>query len=160
MKNSKLPLNIAVAEAYKRATFYCAYQERTQQHVRDKLYSFGLYSDQVDELICKLIVNNYINEERYAKAYAGGKFRIKKWGRNKIKANLKFEGISEYCIKIALKEIPFDDYEKTMRIIIDDRLQKEKEKNQLKRKYKVVSYLISRGFETDLVWDLVNANFV
>jgi regulatory protein len=157
METAKKQKKLTIKEAYLKAAAYCAYQERTQQHVRDKLFSYGLHSDEVEESISKLITDNFINEERYAKAYAGGKFRIKKWGKLKIKASLKFEGLSDYCIKKGLLEIPQSDYETTIKKIITERSKKETEKNSLKRKFKIATYLISRGYENDLVWDQLNS---
>src|ERR1700740_1004357 len=80
---------------------FCAYQERTQKEVRDKLYAFELNKDTAEAIIVKLIEENFINEERFAKVYAGGKFRIKKWGRRKIEEALKQKEISDYCIRQA-----------------------------------------------------------
>ena len=81
-----------------KAADYCAYQERSQQEVRDKLYGYGLHHDEVEENLSELITQGYLNEERFAKAYAGGKFRIKGWGKRKILQGLKQHRISEYCI--------------------------------------------------------------
>jgi len=151
-----VPKKWTTKEAYEKGSAYCAYQERTQQHVRDKLYSHGLHSNEVEDLICKLVTDNFINEERYAKSYAGGKFRQKMWGKVKIKAALKFEGLSDYCIKKGLAEIHPDDYAKTMEKVMANRAKKEAEKNPLKRKFKIANYVISRGFENDLVWEMIN----
>ena len=89
---------------------YCAYQERCHVEVRDKLYSYGLIKPEVEEIIYTLITENYLNEERFAIHYAGGKFRMKQWGKNKIKLALKQKQISEYCIKKALKVIDETEY--------------------------------------------------
>ena len=93
---------------------YCAYQERCHAEVRDKLYSFGLYKKDAEFIISQLISENYLNEERFAILYAGGKFRIKQWGRVKIKHALRQKQVSEYSIKKALKEISESDYKKTL----------------------------------------------
>src|SRR4051812_72479 len=115
-------------EALIRTSSFCAYQERTQQEVRDKLYGYGLHKDMAEELISKLISENFINEERFAKTYAGGKFRIKKWGRIKIKEALKAKGISEYCIKKGLLEIDPTEYTSALLSLIEKKSEKEKEK--------------------------------
>jgi regulatory protein len=140
-------------EALIRISSFCAYQERTQQEVRDKLYGYGLHKDMAEELISKLISENFINEERFAKTYAGGKFRIKKWGRIKIKEALKAKGISEYSIRKGLLEIDATDYISTLLSLIEKRSEKEKEKNEYKRKYKIAQYLVGKGFETEMVWE-------
>ncbi len=142
-------------QALIKAQSYCAYQERSQQEVRDKLYEWGMWTDAVEEIIADLITDNFINEERFAKIFAGGKFRIKKWGRVKIKIELKKKRISDYCINKAMKEISDSDYRKTLKAIIAERDKKTSEKNPLKRNYKTAQYAISRGFESDIVWGLL-----
>jgi regulatory protein len=132
---------------------WCAYQERCQQEVRDKLYEWGLWPEAVENIIAELITQNFLNEERFAQAYAGGKFRIKKWGRVKIKLELKKRKISDYCIRKAMKEIDEDDYRATLKKILAEYSKKLKEKHTLKRKYRLVHYAQSRGFEQELIWD-------
>jgi regulatory protein len=138
-----------------KAQNYCAYQERSQQEVRDKLYSWGLWKDAVEDIISSLIQDNFINEERFAKIYAGGKFRIKKWGRVKIKHALQLKGVSTFCIKKGLSEIDDDAYMETLKELLSEKLKSIKEKNPLAKKYKAAAYAISRGFESDLVWGLL-----
>ncbi|NTW31098.1 MAG: RecX family transcriptional regulator, partial [Bacteroidetes bacterium] len=93
------------SEALKKAANYCAYQERCQQDIRNKLYQWGLHSQEVEDLIATLIGENFINEERFSKAFSSGKFHILKWGKIKIKNELKQRNISEYCIRKGLEEI-------------------------------------------------------
>src|SRR5690606_33190020 len=92
-------------QALQKIKQYCAYQERCHSEVRDKLYSFGLRQSEVEEMITLLIVENYLNEERFAIHFAGGKFRMKQWGKHKIKQALKLRKVSDYCINKALKDI-------------------------------------------------------
>jgi regulatory protein len=139
-----------------KASSFCAYQERTQQEVRNKLYEQDVDKDLIEEVIVKLIEENFLNEERFAKAYAGGKFRIKRWGRNKIVQELKQKGLSAYCIKKGMEEIDSKDYENTLEFLIDKKEKEEKEKNVFKRKDKISKYLIRKGYEPDLVWDKIN----
>ena len=147
------------SECLKKALSYCAYQERSQQQVRDKLYSWGLHQKDVENIIITLIEDGYLKEERFASAFAGGKFRIKKWGRNKIKLALKEKNVSEPLIRKALLEIDNREYEKTLKEVIASRTKKISEKNPQKKKYKIASYAISRGFESELVWEtLKNLN--
>ncbi len=134
---------------------YCAYQERSQQEVRDKLYDMGLHQKEVEELISELVVDNFLNEERFAISYARGKFRIKHWGKNKIKQNLKLKKVSEYCIKKALKEIDPDEYYEILKTELQKKSDKLKDKDPFIRKNKIAQYLGSRGFEMDLIWDLL-----
>src|SRR6202000_3073498 len=93
-----------------KAERYCAYQERAQQEVRDKLYEWGLYPRSVETIISQLIESNYLNEERFAKAYAQGKFNQKHWGKIKIKQGLKLKQIPDKLIKKALETIDLSDY--------------------------------------------------
>lgn len=145
----KLSLN----EATLKAQSYCAYQERCQQEVRDKLYEWGLWPEAVESIIADLISQNFINEERFAIAFAGGKFRIKKWGRIKIKIALKQKRISDYCIKKALQEIDGDQYVETIKKVLEKKANSLTEKNLIRRKYKLLQYAAAKGFEQDLVID-------
>jgi regulatory protein len=154
-KDEKRKKTFTPHEALVKAEAWCAYQERCQQEVRDKLYSWGLHERDVENGIAELISRGFLNEERFAKAYAGGKFRIKKWGRVKIRIELKRRKLSEYCIKKGLAEIEEDDYMKTLRKVAEEKTRTTKEKHALKKKYKVMNYLLSRGFENDLVREVV-----
>jgi len=145
--------------AFLKAQHFCAYQERSQQEVRDKLYEWGLHKNDVENIIVDLIGEGFLNEERFAIAFAGGKFRIKKWGKIKIKNELKAKDISPYCISKALDNINNTDYFKTITEVILKRDKTINEKNKYKRKYKLMSYAISRGFETDLVKSALNQIF-
>lgn len=132
---------------------WCAYQERCQQEVRDKLYEYGLWTDAVEELISKLISDNFINEERFAKTFVRGKFNIKKWGKIKIKQHLKQKRISDYSIKKAMTEIDGDEYFQTLKKVLIQKRKITKESNPIKLKFKLASYAMSRGFEQDLIFD-------
>ena len=136
---------------------YCAYQERCHSEVKDKLYSFGLNKNEVEDLISKLIEDNYLNEERFAIQFAGGKFRVKQWGRIKIKYQLKQKQVSEYCIKKALGAIDPADYANTLNKLAGLKLKTLKgEKNIFFRKKQLQDNLRMKGFESDLVNGLVN----
>ncbi len=144
-------------EALQKVKQYCAYQERCHSEVKEKLYSYGLYKKEVDELLSELITGNYLNEERFAVEFAGGKFRIKQWGRKKIKYALKQKQVSEYCIQNALAAIPESDYLKTLRKLFDQKLQMVKtEKNIYTKKKKLQDYLILKGYEPNLVRELTD----
>jgi regulatory protein len=136
---------------------YCAYQERCHTEVKDKLYSFGLHRKEVDEIIVQLIGENYLNEERFAIQYAGGKFRIKHWGKQKIKQALKQKQVSDYCIKKALKVIDDTDYKKTFEKLVEQKMKTLKsEKNIFIKKKKLQDFLLMKGYETELVNEGVN----
>lgn len=142
-------------KAWLKALRYCAFQERSQQEVRDKLYSWGLHRRETEELISRLIAENFLKEERFAEAFAGGKFRIKKWGRNKIRQALKTKQVSEPLIRQALASIPEKEYRSTLRKVLDDRAAKIKQSHPLKRRHQIAAYAVSRGFEPELVWELL-----
>ena len=144
---------IILGEAKLKAANYCAYQERTQQQVRDKLYSLGLRPDDVEEILTSLIIDNFVNEERFAKAFASGKFRLKKWGRLKIKFHLQGLNLSEYCIKKGLEEIDEGEYYETLGSLVKKKLDSVKDENAYRLNWKVADYLINKGYEPELVWE-------
>src|ERR1041384_7614127 len=109
-----LKKKLSLEQAYQKLKHYCAYQERCHSEVKEKLYQLGIRKKDHDEIIAALIEENYLNEERFAISFAGGKFRMKQWGRLKIKQALKQRQVSEYCIKKALKEIDEKTYRKTL----------------------------------------------
>jgi regulatory protein len=148
---------VSKEQALQKAKQYCAYQERSHNEVKEKLYGFGLYKNDVEELLSVLIEENYLNEERYAIAFAGGKFRMKQWGRVKIKYELQQKRVSTYCIKKALAEIDEEDYEKCLKKLAEAKLATLKsEKNIFVKKSKLQSYLTQKGFEYTLIGAIVN----
>lgn len=142
-------------EALIKAANFCAYQERTQKEVRSKLAELDVIGDESEQIIVWLIENNYLNEERFARIFAGSKFRQKKWGRIKIRQELKMRGVSDYCLRVGLSEIDGDDYMETLQSIIQKKSLEVKENNPLIKKQKIVKYALSKGFEQDLVFDVV-----
>lgn len=142
--------------ALEKAANYCAYQERSQQEVRDKLYEWGLWTSAVENIISQLIGENFLNEERFAKAYATGKFKQKAWGKNKIAQGLKFKRVPDVLIKKALKSIPDDDYLLALQKVLTKKAKTIVEKDSFKRKYKLHQYALSRGYEGDLVADVLS----
>ena len=149
-------LNIGIQEAYKKITHFCSYQERSHQEVRDKLYGFGLYKDQVEEIVMQLIQEDYLNEERYATAFAGGKFRMKGWGKVKIRYELKQNGISDYCIKKALTVIDDEVYLAKATQYYEGKLKElAKEKNSFIRRKKTQNYLLQKGYELSIINEIM-----
>lgn len=132
---------------------YCAYQERCHQEVSIKLSSWGLIPAAVDLLIAELMQLNFLNEERYARSFARGKFRIKRWGRIKITIALKRKGIYPKCIDLAMEEIDNESYLKTLRSVLESKNQLLKDKNSYQRKIKLTRYLLSKGYEHHLILD-------
>jgi regulatory protein len=140
------------AQAFLKIRSYCAYQERSHKEVRNKLFTYGLYSSQVDELLTRLITEGFLNEERFAKAFAGGKFRMKKWGRNKIEHELKAHAVTSRCIQKGLDEIDEQDYASTLRGIVQKKWSQTMEDDLFRRKDKVGRFVIGKGYEPELVW--------
>ena len=146
-----------VDEATKRMERYCAYQERCHKEVHQKLYEMRMIPVAVDQIIDHLLRHNFLNETRFAQAFARGKFRAKKWGRNRIVNELKLREISKYNIQIALKEIPDSEYYNTFEVLAEKRmLQLVSEKNLQKKRKKLADYLFYRGWESELVYGKVN----
>ncbi len=146
-------------EALIKAASFCAYQERTHKEVRKRLAELEVMGDEAEEIISYLIENNYLNEERFARIFAGSKFRVKKWGRIKIRQELKMRGVSDYCLRAGMGEIDGDDYMITLEAIIEKKSKDIKDFEKLIRKQKLVKYALSKGFEQDLVFDVVG-NFL
>ncbi len=144
--------------ALAKAEHYCAYQERSQQEVRDKLYEWGLWTAAVENIISLLISDNFLNEERFAKAYVQGKFKQKGWGKVKIKQGLKLKKVPDVLIKKALLNIADDDYLKILEKVLIKKAKATTEKDPYKRRYKLQQYALSRGYEVDLISDVLKAS--
>ena len=142
-------------QALQKIKQYCAYQERCHSEVKDKLYGFGLHRQVVDELLSDLIENNYLNEERFACQFAGGKFRMNQWGRNKIVYALRQKGVSTYCINKALKEITPEGYEQTLLKLATAKWSSLKNEQYLTRQAKALAYLHQKGYEPDMIWAVI-----
>lgn len=149
---------ISKEQALQKARHFCAYQERCHTEVREKLYSFGLYKQQVEELLTQLIEDDYLNEERFAQHFAGGKFRMKQWGRVKIKYELKQRRVSEYCIKKAMKEIDEDDYQQCLEKLAQKKWDSIKGDgvNRFTKMSKTTDHLLQKGFEPELIRVIIN----
>jgi len=153
--NERINIPVTPEKAWLKAQRYCAFQERSQQEVRDRLYRWGLHRRDVEELISRLISEGFLKEERFAEAFAGGKFRMKKWGRNKIRQALKLKQVSEPLIRQALAAIPETEYRRALKQVLDERARKTSQPHPLKRKHSIASYAVSRGFEPELVWEML-----
>ncbi|MGB3616962.1 MAG: regulatory protein RecX [Catalinimonas sp.] len=144
------------AVAYAKAAKFCAYQERSRREVLDKLRDLGLTPDESATVLERLESENFVNEERFVSAYVGGKFRMKRWGRTKIRQGLRAHGVSDAAVRAGLGELSDDDYRAAL-----DKLATQKaatlspDLEPLKRKQKLVTYLMGRGYESDLIWPTV-----
>jgi regulatory protein len=135
---------------------FCAYQDRSHQQVRNKLYDLGAHSEEVENAIVDLIQTGFLNESRFVEAYVRGKFRMKGWGRLKIRAGLSVHRIDKKMMQKALYQIDEDEYIDRLRKTIDEKLNRVKEKNPYKRKAALVRFAAQRGFETDLIYEVLN----
>jgi regulatory protein len=142
-------------QALQKLKHYCAYQERCHSEVKEKVYNLGVWKKDHDEIIATLIEENYLNEERFAIAFAGGRFRMKQWGRVKIKYELKQKQVSEYSIKKALKQIDESAYLKTLNKLAKHKYASLKKEQPFIRNKKTMDYLMGKGFEMELVRDVV-----
>jgi regulatory protein len=144
--------NIGLEMAGIKIRQYCAYQERCHSEVKEKLFYFGLNEEESGEVISQLISEDLLNEERFARAYAGGKFRMKGWGRLKIKAALKQKRVSDYCIKKGLEEIDEEEYSRLFEKLFNEKSSSlRSEKNKWKKMAAIRSFLLQRGFEHALI---------
>lgn len=136
--------------------YFCAYQERSQYEVRSKLLGMKIYGDDLELYIVALLEENFINEERFSKAYAGGKFRVKHWGRQKIVQGLKQHKISAYCINAGLAEINEEDYRLIFNQLAEQKLASlQKERSVWNKKAKLRNFLLQRGFEDEYIYEFI-----
>jgi len=154
MKKEK---SYSVDEATKLLENYCAYQDRCHKEVEQKLYDLKMIPLAKEKILLHLMEHNFLNEERYAKSFARGKFYIKKWGKIKITNQLKFKNISAYNIKSALTEIDEADYLVTLNQLVEKKAPLIKESNSFKKRNKLSTFLISKGFESSLVFETVKS---
>ena len=144
-------------QAWMRIQKYCAYQERCHQEVRTKLLLLGVKGLDLEEMIVRLIEHNFLNEERFSRAFARGKFRVKKWGKQKIVQELKRRNISEYCIKKGLEEIEDVSYDETLLALIEKKSSHYAKLSEFDRNGKLAQYCIRKGWEPNLVWETIKS---
>ena len=142
-------------EAKGKLETFCAYQERCAWEVRRKLFEKGIQGEQADKLVDELCDEGFLNEERFARSFARGKFRLKKWGKNRISQELKLRQISPENIRKGISEIDPDEYYDTLLSQTEKKWEKTIEKDPFKKKYKVIQYLMTKGFEQDLVQEAI-----
>ncbi|OGX91994.1 regulatory protein RecX [Hymenobacter coccineus] len=147
----KTPKTYTPGEALQKIAAFCAYQERTQKEVEQKLRSYGLDEDEAGEIIIRLSREKLLDEERFAQAFVRGHYRHKQWGRRRIVQELKQKGISEYCIKSGMKEIDGEEYYQNLVAVLEKKARQEKEKNPRVRRQKISVYLTGKGYEQDLI---------
>ena len=144
-------------QALQKVRHYCAYQERSHYEVRQKLRELGIRQSDQEEIISSLIEDDYLNEERFAVQFAGGKFRMNDWGRKKIMYGLREKRVSDYNINKALRSIDEEEYEKKLHTLAEKKYELLKEEQYMERKKKTIDYLLQKGFEHELVSKVVNS---
>ena len=144
-------------QALQKLKHYCGYQERSHSEVLQKLWELGVRKAEHDEIISSLIEEDYLNEERFAKQFVGGKFRMKDWGRKKIYYALKEKKVSDQVIKIAMKEIDDKIYKETLYELAEKKYASLESEQYLVRKKKTMDYLVQKGYESELVTAAVNS---
>jgi regulatory protein len=144
-------------QALQKLRHYCSYQERCHSEVRSKLYQLGVSKKFHDELIAELIQQNYLNEERFAIAFARGKFKMNQWGKRKIVQALKEKKISDYCIKMALKQIEDNAYIETLEKLAKKKIELFNGELPINNKKNAITWLISKGYERAMATSVVNA---
>ena len=147
--------NPTIKEAKLKLEHYCAYQERCHSEVAEKLRSLAMTAAESDEIIVHLINQNFLNEERFARAFARGKHRIKKWGRNRIVSELKQRNISQANINYALKEISPDEYQTSFDELSQRHWESISERNVMKKRKKFCDFMLRKGYESDMVYQKV-----
>lgn len=150
---------VSFQQALEKLAKYCSLQERCHKEIRDKLWKMPIDKAWIEPLISELISLNFINEERFAKAYARGKFRIKRWGRVRIKKELKQKQISAYCIAKGMEEIDDETYFETLQNLAITKWAKIKDSNSYIKKGKLTRYLQNKGYEIELILDYIMKNF-
>lgn len=146
---------VSSEQALQKLRQYCGYQERCHQEVTEKLFSLGIKSSEQGTIITTLIEEDYLNEERFAIAFAGGKFRVKNWGRNKIKYELRQRQVSDYCIKKALQQIAEDDYILTLKKLLTDRIESLGPLPAIEQRKKTVDFLVGKGYEMEIILSML-----
>jgi len=144
-------------QALQKLKHYCTYQERSHYEVKQKLYELGVRTNDHDEIIASLIDEDYLNEERFAIQFAGGKFRMKQWGKKKILYALREKKVSDYSIKKALAEINEDDYLVVLKKLAEEKYNLLKDEQPMDRKKKTIDYLIQKGYEYENVNNLLSS---
>jgi len=149
--------NFTKEQALEKIKYYCSYQERCHAEVKTKLYSYNLRKNEVEEIISQLIENNYLNEERFAIRFAGGKFRMKHWGRKKIQYELRQKGVTNFIINTALREINEESYLTTLHKLAQIKWDSLRSENSISRQSKTNAYLLQKGYEQSLISEVITS---
>jgi regulatory protein len=156
MNSNSQQKSYTIKEATVKLMQFCAYRDRSQKEVEEKLQEMRMIPAACEQIIIQLMQENFLNEERFARSFARGKFRIKKWGKIRIKQELKFREISTPLINTALTEIDDEQYYSTLQDLAEKKLNLIKETDKFKRKKKLIDHLLSKGYESSLVFEVTS----
>jgi regulatory protein len=138
-----------------KAQSYCAYQDRCSAEVVQKLRDWGVSDERIPKIVASLTEDKFIDDQRYAESFVSSKFRLKHWGRNKIAYELRLKKIPSELIAQAMESIDENDYADTLQTLITKKTQEVKDSDAYRKKQKIARYLISKGFETELVFGMM-----
>ena len=158
MEERKKRTKLSKEDALNLMQKHCTYQDRCQSEIRTRLIEHSVYGDDLEEIIAELISDDFINEERFVQAYVRGKFRIKKWGKMKILKELKYRRISAYSINKVMKEIDYDEYLDTLKLLLQKKNPTLRVKDKWDRRKKLTSYATQKGYEYEVIKEVLNAN--
>ena len=151
----KSTADLSLKEVIQKMEYYCAYQERCDAEIKEKLYSFQVTPDEKDQIIVHLLDHNYLNEERFASVYTQSKLHQKKWGKKRITLELKAKQISSFLITKSIREIDANEYQSIFDQVSEKHWDTITEKNTLKKRKKFCDYLLRKGWESDWVYEKV-----
>jgi len=144
------------SEAIIKIESWCAYQDRCTFEVEQKLTSWNISLEQQSEIIKHLLSNRFVDDKRFVESFISGKFKIKRWGKIKIKHHLIQKRIDKVSIQEGLKTIDLDAYLETMKHLAQKKFIEKKAKDDLwVIRRRVSTYLASKGYESDLIHDVV-----
>jgi regulatory protein len=146
---------LSVQEAKAKTARYCAYQERSRQEVQHKLKDYGLTVNDTEQVLNELEAEGFYNDDRFARSFCRGKLHQNKWGKIKIVQALRQKGLSEDHIQSGLVEIEGETYRKVLSDLIHKKLASLHKDDDFARKHKAARYAIGKGFEGELVWEIL-----
>ncbi len=149
------PRYVSKQQALQKMQRFCAFQERSHFEARNKLLSLGIYGEDLEQILSELVESGFLNEERFARSYARGKFNMKKWGRLRITQELKRRQISAWCIRKAMEEIDEQDYAETLRALLIKKSAQYDEELPAVKKLKLMRYALQKGYESELIQQMM-----
>ena len=153
MQNNKV---YTVKEATERIQSFCAIQDRCQWEVEKKMKEWEISDEIIENILTDLILDKFVDEQRFSESFCRGKFRIKRWGKVKIKNELKIKKISKNCIDKGLLQIENEEYMEVLKYLYIKKRNSLKDTNQFIRKGKIAKHLQQKGFESNMIWELIN----